>query len=110
MLLLSTEKDTVSLEVNMHIPDAPRYRLIDRELLRTLMARTFDGTKVTVRELAEAAACSPSLIGHLLSGSRETVTAETAKAIVTRIGVELLILFAPLAASTSRAAVRAVSA
>ena len=92
-------------------PAPPTYRLVDRELLKRLMSRTFDGSKVSIRELAEAVGCHPSAIGHLLSGFRENVAEDMAKAIAQRIGVSLLNLFAPLPASDgARAPLAAVSA
>jgi transcriptional regulator with XRE-family HTH domain len=111
MLFLFTENNTLILEVNMSAPAPPAYRLVNRELLRTLMDRTYDGSKVSTRSLAEAAGCSHSTIGHLLSGFRPNVNAEIAQAIADRIGVGVLILFAPLTgAIADRPRVEAISA
>lgn len=76
------------------------YLLIDPELLRTLMKRTGTGARITVRELAEAVDVHPSLVGFLLTGRQRTTTETTAKAIATRLGVDLLILWSPVGRST----------
>lgn len=73
----------------------PRMRLRDPDLLRTLMEATGDGTRATVRDLADAAGTQPSTIGKLLTGERMTVPASTAAGICRRIGVDLLVLWAP---------------
>lgn len=74
----------------------PRYRLHDPALLRTLMRRTGDGSRISIRELARTAQCQPSTIGKLLTAEQETVTAESAAAIARRIGVDLLVLWTPV--------------
>lgn len=76
------------------------YLLIDPDLLRTLMKRTGTGARITVRELAEAANVHPSLIGYLLTGKRRSTAENIAKAIATRLGVDLLVLWAPVGRST----------
>jgi transcriptional regulator with XRE-family HTH domain len=92
-------------------PAATLYRLVDRDLLKKLMARTFDGSKVTIRQLADAVGCHPSAIGHLLSGHRETpLSFDDAQAIADRIGVSLLNLFAPLPTAERAVLHEAVSA
>lgn len=74
--------------------------LADPDLLIKLMKRTGDGTKVSVRELAEAADCHPSKIGHLRKGERETATEAEALAIARRLGVDLLVLWIPTGRTT----------
>ena len=73
----------------------PRFRLRDPELLRILMQHTGDGSRTTVRDLANAANCHYSLIGRLLNGELKATNVEIATAISTRIGVDLLILWTP---------------
>ncbi|MGW6395444.1 helix-turn-helix domain-containing protein [Streptomyces sp. NPDC055103] len=77
------------------IEDAPKYRLVSADLLRTLMQRTGTGSAVTGRRLAKDAGISHGIIGMLLTGTRDTVSATTAQRIAQRIGVDLLVLFIP---------------
>lgn len=75
---------------------SPRmYKLHSPELLRTLMQRTGTGASVTIRDLAVAAGCPHGTIGNLLTGAQECVAADVAHGVADRIGVDLLILFAP---------------
>lgn len=67
--------------------------LVSRDLLVTLMERDGDGQKVSVRDLADAAGCTHSKIGHLRSGERETAKEDEAKRIAKRLGVDLLVLW-----------------
>lgn len=67
--------------------------LVSADLLVQLMKRTGDGREVSVRDLAQAAGCHPSKIGHLRSGERETATHDEATAIARRLGVDLLVLW-----------------
>ncbi|MER7801189.1 helix-turn-helix domain-containing protein [Streptomyces parvulus] len=67
--------------------------LISSDLLVQLMRRTGDGREVSVRDLAQAAGCHPSKIGHLRSGERSTATHDEALAIARRLGVDLLVLW-----------------
>ncbi|MFI5687829.1 helix-turn-helix domain-containing protein [Streptomyces sp. NPDC051636] len=67
--------------------------LVDPDLLVRLMKRTGDGREVTVRDLADAAGCHHSKIGHLRSGERRTATQTEAMAIAKRLGVDLLVLW-----------------
>lgn len=67
--------------------------LVSPDRLVMLMERTGDGREVSVRELAEAAGCHASKIGHLRSGERSTATYEEALAIARRLGVDLLVLW-----------------
>lgn len=67
--------------------------LVSPDLLCQLMERTGDGRSVSVRDLADAAGCHPSKIGHLRTGERETATQDEALAIARRLGVDLLVLW-----------------
>jgi transcriptional regulator with XRE-family HTH domain len=67
--------------------------LVSADLLCQLMRRTGDGREVSVRDLAQAAGCHPSKIGHLRSGERSTATHDEAMAIARRLGVDLLVLW-----------------
>lgn len=67
--------------------------LVSRDLLVQLMKRTGDGRDVSVRDLAQAAGCHPSKIGHLRTGERSTATPDEALAIAKRLGVDLLVLW-----------------
>ncbi|MDR3081970.1 MAG: helix-turn-helix transcriptional regulator [Streptomyces sp.] len=68
-------------------------QLVSADLLVQLMQRTGDGRDVSVRDLAHAAGCHPSKIGHLRSGERDTATHDEALAIARRLGVDLLVLW-----------------
>ncbi|MEU8756279.1 helix-turn-helix transcriptional regulator [Streptomyces chartreusis] len=67
--------------------------LVSADLLVQLMQRTGDGREVSVRDLADAAGCHPSKIGHLRTGERQTATHDEALAIAKRLGVDLLVLW-----------------
>ena len=67
--------------------------LVNAGLLCQLMERTGDGREVSVRDLADAAGCHPSKIGHLRTGERSTATHDEALAIAKRLGVDLLVLW-----------------
>ncbi|WP_233534611.1 helix-turn-helix domain-containing protein [Streptomyces murinus] len=67
--------------------------LVSADLLVQLMKRTGNGREVSVRDLADAAGCHPSKIGHLRSGERRTATNDEALAIAKRLGVDLLVLW-----------------
>ncbi|MEU1506485.1 XRE family transcriptional regulator [Kitasatospora sp. NPDC005748] len=73
----------------------PRFQLHDPDLLRTLMRRTGDGARTSIRGLAEAAEVHPSHVGELLTGDQKTASFEVASAISGRIGVDLLVLWVP---------------
>lgn len=60
------------------------------------MKHTGDGTRTTVRDLADHAGCHYSHIGELLNGGQETATYEHASAVCQRIGVDLLVLWSPV--------------
>ena len=83
-----------------------RFRLHDPELLRRLMLRTGDGSKTTVRELAQVAGVHHSLVGELLSGAQETASVEVASGVASRIGVDLLVLWTPAERADSAMATR----
>ncbi len=74
-------------------PQQNRMVLVSADLLCQLMERTGNGRSVSVRELADAAGCSASKIGHLRTGERETATDSEAAAIAKRLGVDLLVLW-----------------
>lgn len=76
-------------------PQQNDYVLVSPDLLCQLMKRTGDGRSVSVRELADAAGCHPSKIGHLRTGERETADSTEAPAIAKRLGVDLLVLWQP---------------
>lgn len=67
--------------------------LVSPERLVMLMERDGDGQEVSVRDLADAAGCHPSKIGHLRTGERKTATVAEAMAIARRLGVDLLVLW-----------------
>ena len=71
------------------------YLLVSRDLLVLLMERTGDGSRVSVRELADVAGVHPSKIGHLRTGERKTESRSAALAIATRLGVDELVLWKP---------------
>lgn len=78
------------------------------------MQNTGDGTRATVRDLAEHAGCHPSHIGELLTGEQETASYEHTAGICARIGVDLLVLWTPVertdAATRSARQLQAVGA
>ena len=84
---------------------ASLYKLIDPELLRTLMKRTGSGASVSVRELATLTSIPRSTIGALLTGVQQSVPEASAHAIAEAIGVDVLILFTPVGRSVTLAAV-----
>ncbi|MCX5445978.1 helix-turn-helix domain-containing protein [Streptomyces nigrescens] len=74
---------------------APRYGLVDADLLRRLMARTGTGCSLSVRQLAAASGVSHGTIENLLQGRIKTARPDVAHKICRAIGVDLLILWAP---------------
>lgn len=74
-------------------PQSNPMELVSSDLLVRLMQRTGDGREVSVRDLAQAAGCHPSKIGHLRKGERSTATQHEAEAIAKRLGVDLLVLW-----------------
>lgn len=73
----------------------PRYRLVNRDLLRQLMERTGTGASVSGRELAAKVGVPHGTVDALLSGQTKTQPPSVAHAICRVIGVDLLILWAP---------------
>lgn len=76
-------------------PSEPLYRLLNRDLLKTIMRRTGSGQSVTIRELAAKAGCSRTTVGDLVSGAKECVVESSAHAMTRVLGVDTLVLFAP---------------
>jgi hypothetical protein len=85
------ETNNMSKEVNTL--SEPKYRLADPDVLRTLMKRTGNGRPVSIRGLAAAAHVHHSTIGHLLTGTQESVPESVAQAVADRIGVDLPLLW-----------------
>lgn len=71
------------------------YLLVSRDLLVLLMERTGDGSRVTVRELADEVGVHPSKIGHLRTGEQKTLPRTKALACARRLGVDELVLWQP---------------
>lgn len=86
------------------------YRLVDRDLLARLMQRTSAGDALSGRQLAADIRVPHQTIAFLLNGDRSTVAMETAHAICNRLGVGVLVLFAPPAHAETHPALSAVSA
>jgi hypothetical protein len=95
MLRPSKQCNDLSHEVDV-ATHAPLYKLLDPQLLRTLMKRTGTGASVSVRELAALADVPRSSIGALLTGTQQAVQEAAAHSIADALGVDLLILFAPV--------------
>lgn len=74
----------------------PQYKLVSADLLRSLMQRTGTGAAISLRELARRAGIAKSSLHALLHGMQEAVSASEAHGIARVIGVDLLILFAPV--------------
>lgn len=72
------------------------FKLQDPDLLRRLMRRTGTGGAVSVRVLATDTGVPRSTINALLTGKQQAVPVDKAHAISTRIGVDVLVLFAPV--------------
>lgn len=79
----------------------PRFRPRNRATLRELMQNTGDGSSASIRDIAEVAGVAPSLIGEVLSGEQDTVSAEVAAEWSARIGCDLLVLFVPVERATA---------
>lgn len=80
---------------------APLYKLIDPDLLRTLMRRTGTGASVSVRELSALTRIPRSTIGALLTSVQQSVPEAAAHAIADAIGVDTLVLFTPIGRSAA---------
>lgn len=72
------------------------FKLVAPDLLRTLMLRTGTGGAVSVRTLSAETGVPRSTINALLTGRQQAVPVDKAQAISTRIGVDVLVLFAPV--------------
>ena len=70
-----------------------RLRVLDPYVIKHVMAHPARGRAWSVRELAQVVGASPSLIGHLRSGERQTVDAETAQLVSLAVGCEVAVLF-----------------
>lgn len=79
----------------MSLPE-PQYKLVSGTLLQTLMERTGTGAPISIRELARQAGIAKSSLHALLHGLQESVPASQAHGIARVIGVDLLILWAPV--------------
>lgn len=79
------------------------YRLVDRDLLAKLMQRTSAGDSVSGRQLAGDIGVPHQTVAFLLNGRSSTVAMETAHAISNRLGVGVLVLFAPPAHAEAHA-------
>lgn len=105
MLKPSKQCNDLPHEVDVTTP-APLYKLVRRDLLRTLMQRTGDGSAVSVRQLAHRTGAARSTIGNLLTGTQEATDVETAHKIAAAIGVDVLVLFVPVGRTAPLALVR----
>lgn len=85
-------------------PRTPMYRLVRADLFRQLMQRTGDGAPISVRQLAADAGVPKSTVGNLLTGDQETVPGPAAHALAHRLGVDLLVVFEPVARATTTVA------
>lgn len=103
MLYSFNSMNAASHEVNVR-PRTPMYRLVNIELFKQLMQRTGTGGPVTYRQLAAAAGVPLGTVGNLLSGTQEKVPEPTATALAQRVGVDLLVAFAPVCRSNSTVA------
>lgn len=72
------------------------FKLVEPELLRTLMRRTGTGGAVSVRTLSADTGVPRSTINALLTGTQQAVPVDKATAISSRIGVDVLVLFTPI--------------
>lgn len=81
------------------IIELPMYELVDREdcdghtFLRLLMEHAGDGRKVSVRQLAQAAGVSHSVIGNLLTGKSKQLPEDAAHRSAERLGVDCNVLW-----------------
>lgn len=100
MLWSSKQCNESTHEVDVTTP-AQLYKLLDRDLLRRLMQRTGDGSPVSIRTLAVRVGVPHGTVGNLLTGEQEAVAEDTAKRMAQVIGVDVLVLFAPIGRSVS---------
>lgn len=73
-----------------------RFR-VHREALRDRLAKSKRVVPHNVRSLAEQVEVSPALVGHLLTGTRETVDEKVAERISEELEAPFDELFAPIA-------------
>jgi hypothetical protein len=74
----------------------PRFQLVSPDRLRMIMERTGTGASISGRELAAAAGISHGAINNLLMGHIRTASSEAAHQICATVGVDLLVLWAPV--------------
>ncbi|MFI8853624.1 helix-turn-helix domain-containing protein [Streptomyces sp. NPDC053499] len=98
MLDSSKQCNDFSHEVDVST-NAPMYKLLDSDLLRRLMERTGTGASMSIRGLSAASGVPRSTIHNLLTGAQQSIPSDTAHALARAIGVDLLILFAPVGRS-----------
>lgn len=72
-----------------------RYR-VQRDALRERIAKSKRVVPHTVRSLADEVKVSPSLVGHLLTGERDTVDGEVAERISEELEAPFGDLFVPV--------------
>lgn len=71
-------------------------RVIEPAVIAHVMEHPARGNRWSVRELAPKLGCSVSTLGHMRTGARTTVSATLAEAFSEAVGVETLVLFAPV--------------
>jgi transcriptional regulator with XRE-family HTH domain len=76
-----------------------RLPLHDPATLRWIMNNPRRGLPYTIRELAQAADCSPGTIGHLLSGRQHSTETERAARIAAILECDIAVLFAAKAST-----------
>jgi lambda repressor-like predicted transcriptional regulator len=108
MLHSSKRCDELMHEVDVTTPE-PAYKLVNPDLLRTLMERTGTGSAISLRQLAEKAGIARSSLHALIHGLQESVPASEAHGVARVIGVDLLILFAPVGRSVALAQPQSVA-
>ncbi|MFJ9027598.1 XRE family transcriptional regulator [Streptomyces sp. NPDC102274] len=95
-------------EVDVIKHDPLMYKLVRPRLFADLMQRTGDGSAVSVRELAARSGVARTTIGNLLTGKQDVIPDHKAAAIVRELGVDILVIFAPVGRSVrTRTAVSA---
>lgn len=70
--------------------------LTSGERLKSFMARTGTGQRISADGLAEAAGISKGTVGALMSDVQRCVGESKAKAIAAALGVDLLVLWIPM--------------
>jgi transcriptional regulator with XRE-family HTH domain len=74
-----------------------RYTLRNPKIFKEIMEHPGTGVPYSYRTLADAAGCSHSLIEGLVAGRQKTVSVDDAHSLAERLGVAVLVLFAPRA-------------